>query len=303
MSETLATYVDRWVSKAASGGLRNPLLKMPVKRFRLLQQFELDDLLKGRSLSIGTSSDPIARNLYKNYDEKIRERGEHTGFLTHGSIEVILAGTTTKGSKRSALMPVWLQRIDLRKQSEKIVAQPVDDPLWDVEKEAMVAAISDAQRQRPPTRHGPALGAVHSIAARRAEPSSPDQTDPFAPIAPSKDSVPSIQASRKQDVLIDELGNLFEQDSTTAPINNPEPTPPPRPKQPTATQPVLLQDWSRRPGWPDTVVGKRVMWGGAWGVITKTERDGKSVFFRDERTKEVLELSADFIRMRSGSSE
>ncbi len=173
----------------------------------------------------------------------------------------------------------------------------------DAEKEAMVASISNAQRQRPPTRHGPALGAVHSIAARRAELSSPDRTDPFAPISPSKDGVPSTQASQKQDVLIDELGNLFEQDSASAPINNPEPTPSPRPKQPTATQPVLLQDWSRRPGWPDTVVGKRVMWGGAWGVITKTERDGKSVFFRDERTKEVLELSADFIRMRSGSSE
>lgn len=133
--ETLATYLDRWLGKAATGGLRNPLLKMPVKRFRILQPAEFTDLQNGRSLVLGTSSDPIARNLYKNYDEKIRERGEQTGFLTIGSVEVILAGAAANGGKRSALMPVWLQRIDLRKKGENIHAVPSDEPIWDLNPE------------------------------------------------------------------------------------------------------------------------------------------------------------------------
>ncbi len=133
--DTLATYLDRWLGRAATGGLRNPLLKMPVKRFRVLQPAEFDVLQGGNGLIIGTSSDPIARNLYKNYDEKIRERGEQTGFVTLGSVEVSLAGATANGGKRSALLPVWLQRIGLRKQGEKIHAEPSDESIWDLNPE------------------------------------------------------------------------------------------------------------------------------------------------------------------------
>jgi very-short-patch-repair endonuclease len=155
MKETIASYIDRWISKAASGGLRNPLLKMPVKRFRALKPTDVDVLAQGRRLIIGTSSDPIARNLYKNYDEKIRERGEHTGFLTLGSIEVILAGASATGAKRTALMPVWLQRIDIRKQSENIVAQPTDEPMWDLNPElpAILQPLGIDTKQGP--RDGP----------------------------------------------------------------------------------------------------------------------------------------------------
>jgi hypothetical protein len=42
-----------------------------------LQPDEFNTLAEGGSLSIGTTADPIARNLYKNYQTRIRERGEH----------------------------------------------------------------------------------------------------------------------------------------------------------------------------------------------------------------------------------
>ena len=112
---------------------------MPVKRFRVLSPSEFDSLNRGQALTVGTTSDPIARNLYKNYDEKIRERGEQTGFYTLGSVELALAGTTAGGNKRSALLPVWLRRVELRKKTERIVAEPGDEAAWTINPELSAA--------------------------------------------------------------------------------------------------------------------------------------------------------------------
>jgi len=66
MPETFAQYLEKWLKQSTAQGLSNPLVKMPVKRFRLLQPTEFAAVENGGSLIIGTMSDPIARNLYKN---------------------------------------------------------------------------------------------------------------------------------------------------------------------------------------------------------------------------------------------
>jgi hypothetical protein len=43
-------------------------------------------------LAIGTMSDPISHNLYKNARTLIRERGEHCAFIYHGAIELTIVG-------------------------------------------------------------------------------------------------------------------------------------------------------------------------------------------------------------------
>ena len=81
MSETFAQYLDKWLQQSTVQGLNNPLVKMPVKRFRLLQPTEFSAVAEGGTFVIGTTSDPIARNLFKNFQTRIRERGEHSGFI------------------------------------------------------------------------------------------------------------------------------------------------------------------------------------------------------------------------------
>lgn len=81
MPETFAQYLDKWLRQSTAQGLNNPLVKMPVKRFRFLQAPEFDSIASGGSLVIGTMSEPIARNLYKNFQTRIRERGEHCAFI------------------------------------------------------------------------------------------------------------------------------------------------------------------------------------------------------------------------------
>ena len=88
MPETFTQYLKRWLSHSTERGLNNPLVKMPVKRFRKLQSFEFGSLADGGSLTIGTTSDPIARNLLKNFKTRINERGEHCAFLCFGSVEM-----------------------------------------------------------------------------------------------------------------------------------------------------------------------------------------------------------------------
>ena len=73
---SFAEYLEKWLKQSTSQGLTNPLVKMPVKRFRFLQPDEFGSLANGGSLIIGTMSDPVARNLHKNYQTRIRERGE-----------------------------------------------------------------------------------------------------------------------------------------------------------------------------------------------------------------------------------
>ena len=49
MPETFTQYLKRWLSHSTERGLNNPLVKMPVKRFRKLQDFEFDELADGGS--------------------------------------------------------------------------------------------------------------------------------------------------------------------------------------------------------------------------------------------------------------
>ena len=92
MPETFAQYLKKWLKQSTAQGLNNPLVKMPVKRFRPLDQTEFSAIADGGSLTIGTMSDPIARNLYKNFQTRIRERGEHCAFISSGSVEMTLTG-------------------------------------------------------------------------------------------------------------------------------------------------------------------------------------------------------------------
>ena len=64
MPETFAQYLEKWLKQSTAQGLNNPLVKMPVKRFRLLQPAEFAAIANGGSLTIGTMSDPISRCLY-----------------------------------------------------------------------------------------------------------------------------------------------------------------------------------------------------------------------------------------------
>jgi very-short-patch-repair endonuclease len=67
---TFAEYLEKWLKQSTAQGLTNPLVKMPVKRFRLLQPDEFDSLANGGTLIVGTMADPIARNLHKNYQTR-----------------------------------------------------------------------------------------------------------------------------------------------------------------------------------------------------------------------------------------
>ncbi|MFA6172804.1 MAG: AAA domain-containing protein [Kiritimatiellales bacterium] len=129
MPETFASYLEKWLKQSTAQGLTNPLVKMPVKRFRLLQPDEFGSLTNGGSLVIGTTSEPVARNLHKNYQTRIRERGEHCAFICSGSIEMIVAGTT-EGKQRKQLFPVCLKRASLETTGDKIKAVVSPDDAW-----------------------------------------------------------------------------------------------------------------------------------------------------------------------------
>ena len=76
MPETFTQYLDKWLKFSTAQGLSNPLVKMPEKRFRLLQPLEFNAIANGGTWTIGSTSDPIARNLLKNARMYIRERGD-----------------------------------------------------------------------------------------------------------------------------------------------------------------------------------------------------------------------------------
>ena len=63
---TFAEYLEKWLKQSTAQGLTNPLVKMPVKRFRHLKEDEFEALADGGTLQIGTTSDPIARNTTLN---------------------------------------------------------------------------------------------------------------------------------------------------------------------------------------------------------------------------------------------
>jgi hypothetical protein len=126
---TFAEYLEKWLKQSTAQGLTNPLVKMPVKRFRFLQPDEFNSLAKGGSLIIGTMSEPIARNLQKNYLTRIRERGEHCAFVCSGSVEMIIAGGTD-GKQRKQLFPVCLKRASFQTSGDKIKAVVDEDDVW-----------------------------------------------------------------------------------------------------------------------------------------------------------------------------
>lgn len=74
-------------------------------------------------------SEPIARNLQKNYQTRIRERGEHCAFVCFGSVEMIVAGGTD-GKQRKQLFPVCLKRASFQTSGDKIKAVVDEDDVW-----------------------------------------------------------------------------------------------------------------------------------------------------------------------------
>src|SRR5258708_18884653 len=126
---TFAEYLEKWLKQSTAQGLTNPLVKMPVKRFRLLQPDEISSLADGGTLTIGTMSEPIARNLHKNYQTRIRERGEHCAYVCSGSVEMIVAGATD-GKQRKQLFPVCLKRASFQTSGDKIKAAVAEDEVW-----------------------------------------------------------------------------------------------------------------------------------------------------------------------------
>jgi hypothetical protein len=171
----------------------------------------------------------------------------------------------------------------------------------DAEKEALLAAISSAQRQTAHVRSAPALGSDHSVHARPTlVPSSAPQVQLApkpTPVPPSfLRETPPIQAS-----LLAELDELFQEPRSSSDKGLVAPPPTSARPRSVVSEPSLLKDWSLRPGWPDAVVGRRVQWRNRWGIVTRTDRGGKSVYFRDEQSGQESELSSDFIRMRSGA--
>jgi hypothetical protein len=63
---TFAEYLEKWLKQSTAQGLTNPLVKMPVKRFRLLQLDEFASFANGGALTIGTIADPIRSPNLKN---------------------------------------------------------------------------------------------------------------------------------------------------------------------------------------------------------------------------------------------
>lgn len=126
---TFAEYLEKWLKQSTAQGLTNPLVKMPVKRFRLLKPDEFTSLADGGTLTLGTTSDPISRNLHKNYLTRIRDRGEHSAFVCSGSVEMIIAGSAD-GKQRKQLFPVCLKRASLQTSGDKIKAVVADEEAW-----------------------------------------------------------------------------------------------------------------------------------------------------------------------------
>jgi len=126
---TFAQYLEKWLKQSTAQGLNNPLIRMPVARFRALQATEFASIANGGALVIGTISDPIARNLHKNFQTHIRERGEHCAFVCTGTVAMTIAGGAAP-QPRSALFPVCLKRASLQTAGEKIKVVASDEEPW-----------------------------------------------------------------------------------------------------------------------------------------------------------------------------
>lgn len=129
MSESFAQFLDKWLKQSTAQGLNNPLVKMPVKRFRSLQPVEYNSIANGGALVVGTMSEPISRNLFKNFQTRIRERGEHCAFVCSGSVEMAIAGGVGQ-QPRTALFPVCLKRASLQASGEQIKVTVAEEEPW-----------------------------------------------------------------------------------------------------------------------------------------------------------------------------
>ncbi len=128
-SESFAQFLDKWLKQSTAQGLNNPLVKMPVKRFRSLQPIEFNSIANGGALVVGTMSEPISRNLYKNFQTRIRERGEHCAFVCCGAVEMTIAGGVGQ-QPRTALFPVCLKRASLQASGEQIKVTVAEEETW-----------------------------------------------------------------------------------------------------------------------------------------------------------------------------
>ncbi len=129
MPETFAQYLEKWLRQSTAQGLNNPLVKMPVKRFRPLDEPEFGAVADGGTLVVGTMSDPIARNLYKNFQTRIRERGEHCAFICCGSVKMTIVGGIGQ-QEREALFPICLKRATLQTSGDKVRVTVSEDEVW-----------------------------------------------------------------------------------------------------------------------------------------------------------------------------
>lgn len=156
VSVTFAEYLEKWLKLATAQGLNNPLVRMPVRRFRPLQEHEFNAIARGGSWILGTTSDPIARNLFKNFQTYIRERGEHCAFLCFGSVEMTIAAGVGQQPK-TALFPVCLKRATLDASGEKIKVTVAEDEPWKFNPvlrahlKSLGVHVPDALPEDPPT--------------------------------------------------------------------------------------------------------------------------------------------------------
>jgi hypothetical protein len=129
LPENISQYLEAWQRQATSQGLSNPLVKMPLKRFRALAPAELATVAAGSPLIIGTTAEPICRNLLKNFKTHIRERGEHCAFVSHGVAEIAIAAGIGQ-QPRNAIFPIFLRRAQLGEQSERIRVSCDEEEPW-----------------------------------------------------------------------------------------------------------------------------------------------------------------------------
>jgi len=129
MPESFGQFLEKWLKQSTAQGLNNPLVKMPIKRVRALLPVEFNSIANGGVLVVGTMSEPISRNFYKNYQTRICERGDHCAFVCFGAVEMTLAGGVGRQS-RTILFSVCLKRASLQTSGEQIKMSVAEDEAW-----------------------------------------------------------------------------------------------------------------------------------------------------------------------------
>lgn len=129
--KNFSEYLEKWLQLLTPQGLNNPLVKMPIKRFRLLSAADYEYLKTNRKFQLGTMADPIARNLHKNFQTRMRERGEHAAFWTYGSIETTMVTAVGDAQQtKKALFPVLLQKVNFKSDGDRVTVELIEDETW-----------------------------------------------------------------------------------------------------------------------------------------------------------------------------